>query len=241
LTRISILENGDAVAREAARRVAAVLRRRGERRLLLASGKTMVPVYRELIRLHRDGLAPFRRARVFALDELAVPPEDPRSFRAFFERHLISRVALPADRLETLRGNAADPNTECRRYERRLRRGRPDLALLGIGVNGHVAYLEPGRAIPPVTSPVRLSATTRRELAADGVSPAPRTALTVGIETILRSREILLVVSGRRKALAIAAALAGPITPRRPASFLLLHPRLTVLLDRAAAGSLSIR
>ena len=238
MIRISVLDNGDAVAREAARRVAVILRRKQETVLLLASGKTMVPVYRQLGRLHRAGRAPFGRARVFALDEIAVPAEDPRSFRAFFERHLTSRVGLRADRLETPRGDAADADAECRRYEQRLRRARPDLAVLGIGVNGHVAYLEPGQALPPVTSAVRLSAATRRELAADGVRPVPAKALTVGIETILSARAILLVASGRRKAAAVATALAGPVTPRCPASFLLLHPRLTILLDRAAAGLL---
>jgi glucosamine-6-phosphate deaminase len=238
LTSILVLDTGGTVAREAARRVAAILRRPGEHTLLFASGKTMVPVYRELVRLHRRSRAPFRRARAFALDELSVPPEDPRSFRAFLDRHLFSRVGLTGERIDTLRGDADHPEAECRRYERKLRRARPDLALLGIGINGHVAYLEPARALPPATSLVRLSAATRLELAADGMPSVPKTALTVGIETILSARELLLVAAGRRKAPALAQALAGPITARFPASFLLLHPRLTVLLDRAAAKGL---
>src|SRR5207245_11651298 len=125
------------------------------------------------------------------------------------------------------------------RCERDLARGGPaDLALVGIGANGHVAYLEPGRALPPRTACVRLSASTRRDLAADGMRPVPREALTMGIETILSARQILLVATGKRKAGAVRAALEGPVTPACPASFLSLHPRLKVLLDRTAASSL---
>ncbi len=156
------------------------------------------------------------------------------------ERHLFSKVGLAPGRIRFLRGDGPDPERECARYERELaREGPADLALLGIGVNGHVAYLEPGDFVAPRTSLVRLSATTRRRLAADGVRPAPREALTVGIETILESKRILLIAKGREKAPAIAAALEGPVTPRCPASFLSIHPFLEVFLDREAAGLLS--
>ena len=237
--KVEVYGTSGALARAAAERLAAALRRRGGPVLLLPAGKTAVPVYRALARLHPAGRAPFRRATTFNLDELAVPPEDERSFRSFMERHLFSKVDLPPGRIRFLRGDAADPERECARYERALaREGPADLAFVGIGVNGHVAYLEPGRSLAPLTSPVRLSASTRRALAADGVQPVPREALTVGIETILSSRAILLVAGGEEKACAVAAALEGPVTARVPASFLSLHPLLTVLLDRGAASRL---
>ena len=237
--RLEVLADRRAVATRAAERIARVLRRRGPRRLVLASGKTVVPIYDALVRLHRLGRAPFGRAETFNLDELRLPPDDPASFRAFMERRLFSRVNLPAKSIHFLRGDAADPEKECRRYERDLRRsGAPDLALAGIGVNGHVAYLEPGRALAPRTALVTLSAATRRGLAADGVRPVPREALTMGIETILSAREILLVATGREKSEAVAAALQGPVSPRCPASYLSLHPALTVILDRSAAARL---
>ncbi len=230
------------LARAAAERLAAALRRRGGPVLLLPVGKTAIPVYRVLTRLHAAGRAPFRRATTFNLDELAVPPEDERSFRSFMERHLFSKVDLPRGRIRFLRGDAANPERECARYERAVaREGPADLAFVGIGGNGHVAYLEPGRSLAPRTSLVRLSALTRRGLAADGVRPVPREALSVGIETILSSREILLIASGAKKAGAIAAAVEGPVTAQVPASFLSLHPRLTVLLDRGAASRLVAR
>jgi len=237
--KVEVYGTSGALARAAAERLAAMLRRRGGPVLLLPAGKTAVPVYRALVRLHAAGRAPFRRATTFNLDELAVPPEDERSFRSFMERHLFSKVDLPPGRIRFLRGDAPDPDRECARYERALaREGPPDLAFVGIGANGHVAYLEPGRSLAPCTSPVRLSASTRRGLAADGVRPVPLEALTVGIETILSSRAILLVASGAKKARAVAAALEGPVTARVPASFLSLHPLLTVLLDRGAASRL---
>lgn len=200
----------------------------------------MRPVYRALARLHEQGRAPFRRARTFNLDELAVPPSDPRSFRSFMEKNLFQRVGLDPGRIHFLDGSAADREAECARYEAELAAyGPADLTLAGIGENGHVAYLEPGSSLPPRTSPVRLSAATRKSLAADGVRPVPREALTMGLETILSAKAILLVATGRAKARAVACALEGPVTPECPASYLSLHPALTVLLDRAAASRLA--
>jgi glucosamine-6-phosphate deaminase len=237
--RVEILESAAAAAARAADLLARELRRTGRRRLVLASGRTMIPVYRELVARHRAGRAPFSRAETWNLDELAVAPEDPRSFRTFMERELFSRVDLPRRRVHFLRGDTKDPARECRRYERSIARaGRPSLALLGIGVNGHVAYLEPGRSLAPRTAPVRLAPATRRELRASGAVPAPARALTMGIETILSANTLLLIATGRAKAAAVAAALEGPITARCPASYLSLHTDLTVLLDAASASRL---
>ncbi len=200
----------------------------------------MKPVYRALARLHAEGRAPFRRARTFNLDELAVPTSDPRSFRTFMEKSLFRRVDIDPDRIHFLNGAAKDREAECARYESNLATfGPADLALVGIGENGHVAYLEPGASLPPSTAPVRLSPATRRSLEADGLRPAPREALTMGLDTILSARRILLVAMGPMKARAVACALEGPVTPGCPASYLSLHPALTVLLDGAAASRLA--
>ena len=228
---------------EAARRAALVLsstlRGPGRRVLVLSSGKTMVPLYGAFVRLHRAGRAPLARASTFNVDELCLPAAHPGSFRTFMERHVFRKVRLSPARIHFLRGDAPDSTREAARYEKELRKaGGADLVLLGIGVNGHIAYLEPGRALAPATARVRLSASTRRGLARDGVRPVPREALSMGIETILSARSILLVATGRSKAKVVARAFSGRITPRCPASYLTLHPRLTVILDRDAASKL---
>lgn len=240
--KVEIFPTRAALARSAAKMLAGVLRKNERPVLLLPAGKTAVPVYRELRRLHAAGHAPMAGATTFNLDELRVPAADPRSFRSFMEGHLFSGVDLPRNRIRFLRGDAEDAPRECARYERRYALdGPPHLAFVGVGVNGHVAYLEPAAALPPRTALVRLSAVTRRVLLGDGVRPVPREALTVGLETILASREILLVASGSKKAAAVAAALEGPVTARCPASFVSLHPRLSVMLDRGAASRLATR
>jgi glucosamine-6-phosphate deaminase len=226
-------------ARQAAETIAAVLREPGRLNLVLSSGRTMVPIYGELVRLHRAGRAPLTRATTFSVDELRVPADDPRSFRAFMQRHLFRKVRLPERRIHFLSGDAPDVERECARFERELTRaGGVDLVLLGIGANGHIAYLEPARALPPRTARVRLSASTRRGLAVAGARPVPREALTMGLETILSASQILLVATGSSKARVVARALRGRVTPRCPASYLSLHPRLTVILDREAASRL---
>jgi glucosamine-6-phosphate deaminase len=240
--KVQVFRTRAALVRSAAKRLAGVLTERKRPVLFLPAGKTAIPVYRELSRLHAAGRAPLALATTFNLDELRVPAGDPRSFRSFMDRHLFSKVDLPEKQIRFLRGDAEDPAAECDRYERRLaREGPPDIAFVGIGANGHVAYLEPAQALPPRTALVPLSAATRRGLARDGVRPVPREALTVGLETILASAAILLVASGSKKAPAVAAALEGPVTPQCPASFLSLHPDLSVMLDRAAAARLRSR
>jgi glucosamine-6-phosphate deaminase len=237
---LKLLAAGDCAeaARRAAEAIAEVLRQPGRPKLVLSTGKTMVPVYRQLVRLHRIRRAPFGRSLAFQVDELVGSPGR-KTFRFFLERHLLNKVRLSRRRRRFLDAGVPDLGAECTRYERELQRtGGADLVILGLGSNGHIAYLEPGRSLAPRTSRVPLSAATRRGLAADGLKPPPRYALTMGIETILSARRVLLVAYGRSKAKAVARALSGRVTPRCPASYLTLHPRLTIILDREAASKI---
>ncbi|RLE28331.1 glucosamine-6-phosphate deaminase, partial [Candidatus Acetothermia bacterium] len=136
---------------------------------------------------------------------------------------------------------AGGPEAECARYEELIREaGGIDLAVLGLGGNGHIAFNEPGTPFESTIHVAELSQETREAEAAafGGVDRVPEKAITMGIRTVMNAREIFLLVSGEEKAEVLSRALTGPITPEVPASVLQLHPRLTVLADAAAAGSL---
>jgi glucosamine-6-phosphate deaminase len=209
----------------------------------LPTGRTPIPLYRELVRLHGAGRADFSGATTFNLDEfLGLDPRDPRSYRAFMQTHLFDHVNLPPRRIQFLNGAARDVDRECRRYERAIdRAGGIDLQILGLGMNGHIGFNEPARALAARTHRTRLTAATRRANASffdNRLGAVPREALSMGMATILHARRIVLLATGAAKARCVARMIEGPVTPRLPASFLQLHRKAEIWLDRAAAGNL---
>jgi glucosamine-6-phosphate deaminase len=242
--RVTILPDDRAVGAAVAGRIAAALAANRAIVLGLPTGRTPIPTYDALAALAHDGRADLSRAKTFNLDEfLGLPPDHRSSFRTFMQVQLFSRVNLAPANIHLLNGNAPDPEAECARYERAIAAaGGIDLQLLGLGTNGHIGFNEPAEALAPRTHRVRLRPETRRANAplfnGDDAS-VPAEALSVGMATILQSREIVLLATGRTKAKCVAAALRGPITPHLPASFLQLHPNVDVMLDEAAAAELS--
>jgi glucosamine-6-phosphate deaminase len=154
---------------------------------------------------------------------------------------LYRHVDLPAARAWSPDGQALDATAACARYERAIAdAGGLDLALLGIGANGHVAFNEPPAPFASRTRLVALAAATRSAVAAAfGATPVPTSALTIGIATILDARRCVLMAYGAAKAEAIARMLAAPPTPEMPASALQRHPNATVVVDAAAASRLT--
>ena len=230
-------------AADAARLVADAVRRKPAAVLGLPTGKTAVPFYAALVALHRRGDVRFDRTTTFNLDEfLGLGPDVRQSFQAFLRRHFFRHVDLAASRQHALDGTPASWRREAVRYERAIQAANGlDVCILGIGRNGHVAFNEPAARLRPHTHLQRLTPATRRDSAAafgGSLRAVPAEALTVGMGAILTAREVVLIATGRSKASIVNRALTGPITPRVPASLLQRHPRLTVLLDRAAAAEL---
>jgi len=240
---ITVLQSSDAVAAALAERVASVLRAKADAVLGLASGRTPVDGYAEMQRLHAAGKMDWSRASTFNLDEFAgIRNDHPGSFRTFMDDHLFRGVNLRAERIHFLDGAASDLDAECDRYEADIAAaGGIDLQILGIGSNGHIGFNEPGDDLPVRTHRVRLAESTRRDNAAlfgNDVIRVPSEALSMGIGTILRSRCIVLVATGEKKADCIRQAVNGRISTRVPASMLQVHADVEVLLDSEAASGI---
>lgn len=244
--RVRVFDTAESAGRALALHVAQRLAEAPDTVLGLPTGRTPVALYRELVRLHQAGRADFSRATTFNLDEFLGPDRrDPRIYRAFMQRHLFDHVNLLPRRIHFLNGGTRNVERECRRYERAIdRAGGIDLQILGLGINGHIGFNEPARALIARTHRTRLKPATRLANAAFfdyRASAVPREALSMGMATILRAKRIVLLATGATKARGVQRMIDGPVTPRLPASFLQLHWNVDVWVDRAAAARLKAR
>jgi glucosamine-6-phosphate deaminase len=239
--RVRVFETPERVARALALHISTRLTTKPNLVLGLPTGATPIPLYGELVRLHRLGRADFRRATTFNLDEfVGLEAGDPRSYHAFMRRHLFDAVDLSLRRTHMLNGAAPNLEQECARYERAIvRAGGIDLMILGLGLNGHIGFNEPASALVAATHRTRLRPATRRANASQfdhRVRMVPMEALSMGMATILTARRIVLLATGASKARCVERMIEGRVTPRLPASFLQLHADAEVWLDHAAAG-----
>jgi glucosamine-6-phosphate deaminase len=237
-----VIEPEESLYALAARRIARAIRAKPRGVLGLAAGRTMAPLYAELVRLHHEDGLSFAGVTAFNLDEyVGVEPGAPGSFRRYMQEHLAAPTDLPESALRLPDGASADPAEAALAYEAEMRAaGGIDLQLLGLGVNAHLGFNEPGSSLASRTRVKTLSAET---LAAnEGELPAGvrerRLAITVGLGTILEARACLVIATGPAKAGAVAAAVEGPVTASAPASVLQLHPDVIVYVDEPAAAGL---
>lgn len=206
----------------------------------LATGSTPVKLYRQLVDFHQQGLT-FRHVTTINLDEyVGLPANHPQSYARFMQEHLLSLVDIEPGHAHIPDGTSPDLERECARYDAVLEENPIDLQILGIGRNGHIGFNEPDEALQARTHVIDLSQDTIRANArffseADAV---PTRAITMGIQSILQSREIVLMAFGRDKAEAVRQALLGQVSPVVPASFLQMHANVTFVLDREAAALL---
>jgi len=226
--------SADAVARRAAELVREILAAKPGAVLLLPAGGTPVPVYTELRRLHEGGDLDLSRFQGFQLDEMVgIGPDDPRSFNAFLRTHLFDTVGASGHLLD---GVAEDPATEIHRHAAALERlGGADLALLGIGSNGHIAFNEPGSRLDAPARVVQFADSTRRSMQAYfAENQLPDAGITLGVREIFASGRVLLLATGASKAEVVRDLVRGGVTPRLPASHLSEHDNLLVLCDEKA-------
>lgn len=203
--------------------------------VVVATGRTPMGVYARLARELRAGTA--STLRVFQLDEyVGVTPEDRRSLAAWTRRSFVEPLGVDPRSVVWLDGLADDLRAVCRDYDDAVEAaGGLDLAVLGLGPNGHLGFNEPPSDPSSPTRVVSLSEASMASNAgyAPGL-PVPATALTAGLDVLLAARRVVLLVSGAGKNDIVHRALEGPVTPAIPASFLQHHPELHVLVDRDA-------
>ena len=234
-----VLENYDAVSRAAADVYVKLLREKPDSVLGLATGSTPIGLYAQLVKRYKSSEIDFSKARSFNLDEYyPISKSHPQSYDYFMRENLFNHVNFASSQLPN--GESDDPAAECERYDAQIDgAGGIDLQLLGIGLNGHIGFNEPSPSYPMSTNLVKLTESTLQansRFFGDGESP-PTQALTMGFGAIFKARSILLIITGTNKAPIAKRLFEGVIHTDVPACLLLLHPDVTAIMDKEAAGA----
>jgi glucosamine-6-phosphate isomerase len=221
----------------------ALLTRKPDAVLGLATGSTPLGVYGELIRRHKEEGLSFARATAFNLDEyVGLPAGHPERYRTFIEREFTGQVDFAPDAVHGPDGLADDLEAAALAYDQAIKdAGGIDIQILGIGSDGHLAFNMPGSSLASRTRLKTLTRKTREDNARffDGdIDQVPMHCLTQGLGTIMESRHAIMLGFGKGKAQAVAECIEGGISARWPASILQMHPHATVVIDEDAASQL---
>ncbi|MEK6819213.1 MAG: glucosamine-6-phosphate deaminase [Nanoarchaeota archaeon] len=203
----------------------------------LATGKTMIPVYKEITKLSKRQKIDFREVKTFNLDEyLGLNEKDKESFKTFMNKNLFGKINIQEKNINFLDGKNKGIKKECKDYENKIKKlGGIDLQILGIGKNGHIAFNEPESSFSSVTRKVKLTDQTRKD---DSIffkdKKTPEYALTVGLKTIMNSKKIMLIALGKEKTEIVKRFFQTKITKKVPATILKKHKDFTFIIDKEA-------
>ncbi|MFD0050537.1 glucosamine-6-phosphate deaminase [Actinomycetes bacterium NPDC127524] len=238
-----IVKDYEEMSQKAAGYIIKKVRENPKLTLGLATGGTPVGTYRNLIEDHEKNGTSYKHATTFNLDEyVGLPQENPQSYRSFMDDNLFNHIDIIKTETHVPSGNKETLHTECEKYEKLLSdHGGVDLQLLGIGGNGHIGFNEPGTSFDSKTHIVDLAPSTIEANSRffDSEQEVPTQAITMGIQTIMNSREILLIVSGESKREALSQLLNGEeVSESFPASVLRNHPCVTIIADESASANI---
>lgn len=235
-----VADDTDHLSRVGADIAAHLMMAHPDAKLLVATGNTPMGMYEELARRRNAGRIDTSHLRVFQLDEyLGLAPDDRRSLLGWTVRSFVDPLGIPRANVSGILDGAGDPDAACRAYDQTIEAaGGIDLAILGLGPNGHLGFNEPPSGPDEPSRSVDLTPESIKSNAPywGGPDQVPRRAVTVGMKTILAARRIMLVVSGAHKREILERSVAGAETLDVPASFLRRASDVTVLADRQAWG-----
>jgi glucosamine-6-phosphate deaminase len=211
----------------------------------LPTGSSPLGMYKELVRLNKAKKVSFANVVTFNMDEyVKLPEEHPESYHSFMWNNFFKHIDIRKENVNILNGNAKDLQAECERYEKKINScGGINLFVGGIGPDGHIAFNEPGSSLSSLT---RIKTLTTDTIIAnsrffDGdVNKVPKTALTVGVGTVMNAKEVMIIVNGHNKARALKKAVEGSVNHMWTVSCLQLHPRGIIVCDDAATVEMKV-
>lgn len=248
--RLIIENNYEEVSRWAANYVAARINEAkptAERPFVLGcpTGSSPLGMYRNLIRLNKEGKVSFRNVVTFNMDEYCgIPRDHEQSYYTFMWTNFFNQIDILPENVNILNGNASDPEAECAAYEAKIASyGGIDLFLGGVGPDGHIAFNEPGSSL---TSRTRMKTLTQDTIIANSrffggdLNLVPKTALTVGVGTVMSAKSVLIIVNGHNKACALRAGVEGGVSQMWTISALQMHRKAIIVADEDACAELKV-
>jgi glucosamine-6-phosphate deaminase len=211
----------------------------------LPTGSSPLGIYKELVAMHKAGKVSFQNVVTFNMDEyIAIPKDHPESYYSFMWNNFFSHIDVKKENVNILNGNAPDLEKECVDYEARIKKyGGINLFLGGIGPDGHIAFNEPGSSLASRTRVKTLTYDTilaNARFFENDITKVPKTALTVGVATVLDSNEVLIIINGYKKARALANVVESGVNHMWTVSALQLHPHGIIVCDDEATLELKV-
>lgn len=234
--KLIIKKNYNSLSKSVANIVRTEIEKKPDIILGLPTGGTPVGMYKELIRMYKEEGLDFSQVTTFNLDEyIGIDEEHPNSYHYFMKDRFFNHINIDSRKTFIPDGKTKELDSYCKKYDELIREnGGIDLQILGIGENGHIGFNEPGNELNVGTSIVQLAEATilANSRFFDTMNQVPKKAITMGIGSIMKSKKIILLASGQKKRKVVNQLLKGDkITTKLPASMLLLHPNVTIIVD----------
>ena len=239
------IDGSKAVAREIADLITKKKNKKENCVLGLATGSSPITIYEELVKIHRNEGLSFKNVITFNLDEYyPISIDNKESYHSFMHEHLFDHIDILEENINIPKGNLKENEVKefCKNYEKKISDvGGLDFQLLGIGRTGHIGFNEPGSSLNSETRLVKLDFLTRTDASKSfgGFENVPKTAITMGVSTILKAKRIVLIAWGENKSEMVFKSIESEISQNVTASFLQTHKNATFVLDKGSASKLT--